>query len=133
MIRFVRSCAIVCLFSAISMAQTPVDPSQRYERIIAVTPLVGAGTYEDPKRPLFAPKTPDSDGILAFSYELTDDGRFAIVEFVSRSRAVLSKIASDPRLSRSFDRQKDKRDDVEAELKKLKKGFDLSKFGARVQ
>jgi hypothetical protein len=96
-------------------------------------PVVGAGTYDDPKRPLFAPRTPEPDGILAFSYEFSDDEQFAIVEFVSRSRAVLSKIAVDPRLSRSFDRQKDKRDDVEAELKKLKKGFDLSKFGARVQ
>ena len=128
-----RILAAGSLLLGATFAETPVPPNQRYERIIAVVPMVGSGTYADPKRPLFAPRTPDPKGIFAFSYEVTDDGQFAIVEFVSRSAAALKAVVTDKRIAKSFERTKHKQDEVEAELKKLKKDFDLNKFGVSVQ
>ena len=37
------------------LAQQPVAVENRYERILAVVPMVGRGTNEDPRRPMFAP------------------------------------------------------------------------------
>ncbi len=36
-------------------AQQRVDARNLYERVICIVPMAGRGTYEDPKRPLFAP------------------------------------------------------------------------------
>ncbi len=122
-------------------AQHRVDPRQTYERIVAVVPMIGAGTAADPRRPKYAPlppvpgQLPSRAGILAFSYVLTDDGNNAIVEFVARDRAALLPILRDPQLAgKVFEKGKAKRADIELELKKHKKGFDLDKFpGVAVQ
>jgi len=49
--------AAVCLSSAIGSlsAQQRVDPRNMYERVIAIVPVIGKGTLEDPKRPMYAP------------------------------------------------------------------------------
>jgi len=39
-------------------AQHRADPKNLYERLICVVPMIGAGTHEDPRRPLFAPVSP---------------------------------------------------------------------------
>ena len=68
----------------------------------AVLPLVGTGTITDPKRPMFAPLpsavSPASrTGILGYSFQLSDDGQFALVEFVAAQRSAFKDIlAGDP-------------------------------------
>jgi hypothetical protein len=115
-------------------AQYKVHPRDRYERVIAVVPLVGSGSYSDPIRPLFAPvpgqpRAAGAEHILGFSYQLSDNGKSAIVEIVVPDTDSLRPILEDSRLIRAFVKGKDKRKDVEVELRKLKKDLDLTKFG----
>ena len=42
--------------------------------------MVGAGTLKNPKHPLYS----DLDGLTGFTAEISDDGRFALVEFVAK-------------------------------------------------
>jgi hypothetical protein len=52
--------------------------------VIAVVPLTGSGSFEDPVRPLFADLAVRREGAedaLAISWEPSDDGKFAIAEF----------------------------------------------------
>ena len=77
--------------TAPALAQYRVDPKSRGERIIAVVPMIGSGTVTDPRRPLFAstPWQPNPSGIDRFSYQPSDDGRYAIVEIVASDKAAL--------------------------------------------
>jgi hypothetical protein len=125
-------CALGCLWQNLNAAEHSVPPDQRYDRIVCIAPLIGAGSFADPKRPLFAPVRPESDGILAFSFQPTDNANSAIVEFVARSPKALKAIQEDSRV-RCFSPDKNKKDDVEKELKKARKDFDFTKFGTRVQ
>ena len=68
------------------------------ERVIAIAPIIGSGTIEDPHRPLFFPtpndftKPPDPDhrpAIISYRFELGDDGKTAIAEYVGFDRASL--------------------------------------------
>src|SRR5436305_3515763 len=106
-------------------AQPRLDARHMYERVMAVVPLVGKGTFYDPKRPLYAPTLAElhaaastRTGILGFTQVLSDDGQFALVEFVARDRAAF-QILSD-RSIKAFLRGRDKREDVEAEFLKHK-------------
>ena len=110
-------------------AEQKLLPANLHERLIAIVPMVGSGTLNDPKRPLFAPLTPDPKGILSYSYELTDDKKFAIVEFVALNSKAFAPILADKRVQKTFQKDKDKRDDMEKELKKQKADFDLDKKG----
>ena len=58
----------------------------------------GKGTFDDPKRPMYAPSPAEvqaamvtRQGILGFSYVTSDDGHFALVEFVARDRFGVSR------------------------------------------
>lgn len=70
--------------------------------------------------------------IGAFSYVLSDDGKKAIVEFVASDEAAFEEILRDPEV-KAF-RKKDivlsgaKKDEAEAEFKKVKKDFELAKL-----
>jgi len=97
------------------------------ERLIAVVPMTGAGTLKDPRRPLFAPIDPDPMGIISYSYDLSDDRKYAIVEFVARDKKAFAAILSDSRVVKAFQKDKDKREDVEREIKKVKADFQLGK------
>jgi len=110
-----------------------VDPRNTYQRIIALVPMVGLGTAADPKRPKYAPAARSSptaapSPIIAYSFQVSDDGRFALAEFVARDRAAFAAILADQQV-KAFSKGKDKKDDIEKELKKYKKDFDLEKFG----
>ena len=67
-------------------------------------------------------------GIVAFMQQTSDDGKYALVEFVAKDPAALQPILNDKSL-KVFIKGKDKKGDIEAELKKYKKDFDLNKFG----
>lgn len=123
------------------MAQPRVDARNMYERVLAIVPMVGKGTLEDPKRPLYAPApytkaSTDRTGILGFTFVLSDDGRFALVEFVARDRSAFQGILSDAKTPASnvqaFVKGVDKREDAEAVFKRFKKDFDITTFGVRM-
>jgi hypothetical protein len=118
--------------------QQRVNPRNTYERLLCVVPMVGSGTAEDPRRPMYAPnpgpgERRSRDGILAFTYEQTDDGRFAIVEFVARDRAAFAEILADksPEI-KVFEKGRARKQDVEAAFRVLKPGFTLDRLQVRV-
>ena len=78
---------------------------------------------------MFAPKTVSADGIIEFTWEATDDGQHAIVEFVARDRAALQPILNDSRLAgRRFEKGRSTKEEIERELKKHKRDFDAVTF-----
>lgn len=122
----VRYIVPVLLSSVLLVAQDHVDPKNQHERIMAVVPIIGAGTYADPKRPMFAPGPKDEravDGILSFEWQPSDDGQYAVVEFVALDRKPLEAILAHPRVVKAFEKGKVKREDVERELRTFRKDF----------
>lgn len=68
---------IVCLLVIVgsAVAQHRVDPGSMYARVYAIVPMIGSGTWNDPKRPMFAPvpsqMTPGvRTGIIAFNVSI---------------------------------------------------------------
>ena len=125
--------ALICTLPAGLFAQQrKVDLQHMYERVICIVPMIGAGTPDDPRRPMFAPPQPDPNGrsgIIGFSYELSDNGKFALVEFVAHDVAALSDILSGEHSDvKAFEKGKAGKADIESEFRKYKKNFDLNKF-----
>jgi hypothetical protein len=113
-----------------------------HERLLCVVPIVGTGTPDDPRRPMFAPlpgarkavenadDSPAAEGIIAFSFEESDDGRYALVEFVARDRAAFDRITKDKSSDiKVFREDKDQRDEIEREFRKHKRSFRLDRPG----
>ena len=75
------------------------------------------------------PPPPPVSAILGHHYQLSTDGKSALVEFTGSDRLALAPIlaAKDPKV-KAFERGKDKKDDIEKELKKYKNDFDLDAF-----
>ena len=97
------------------------------ERSLVVVPMIGTGTGADPHRPAL-PK----DAGMAFRYVLSDDGATAIVELsggnpLQRQR-METELRKDSRV-KVFRPSTHKKDDVEKEIRLLKKDFDLEAFG----
>jgi hypothetical protein len=67
--------------------------------------------------------------IQGFSYVLTDDKKHAIVEFVAGDRRAFAELLKDKNVRvfepKDYQASSKKRDDLETELKKSKKDFDL--------
>jgi hypothetical protein len=115
----------------------PAQPKQilrpQGDRLYATVPLIGSGKWNDPIRPMFTPapsnsKTPPK---LSYTYQLSDDRKTALVEFISRDKPTLNAIraaATAPGV-KVFDPKIHSKGDVEAEFKRLKKDFDPSRFG----
>jgi hypothetical protein len=95
-------------------------------KMLLTVPMVGAGTWEDPKRPAFVRETG-----VPFRYQVSDDGATAIVEAMPRTLAESAKLddlaKKEPR-ARLYRPEKDKQSDVLIELKKQKRDFDDSAF-----
>ena len=123
-------CVGILLLTGFVSAQHRVDPRNSYYRVICIVPMVGTGTPADPKRPMYAPwpLSQDPNGIIAFTFEPSDDGQLALVEFVARTRAAFQTILSDPSIT-TFEKGKAAKADVEAAVKKFRKDFDMDKFG----
>jgi len=86
-----RTLFALWVFAIALFAQRNVGPGNGNHRVLAVVPLVGAGTNEDPKRPMLVPSAAEAaadhvDGerpdLLGYTMQLSDDGQFALVEFV---------------------------------------------------
>jgi hypothetical protein len=118
----------VLSISTFALGQDRVDPKNMHERMTAVVPIIGAGTYADPKRPMLAPEPQEkASAFLSYSWEPSDDGRYAIVEFVALDRKAFAAILSDSRTLKSFIKGRDKGADIEKELKVFRKDFALGK------
>lgn len=134
------SCALLLLCTCVSGQSRRVDPGQMYERIYAIVPMIGSGTWADPKRPMFVPppsqmKPGDRTGIIAFHQQTSDDGKFALVEIVAASRAALApftaqlkaQAAQSPGLQ-VFERGAVRAADIQNAFKAKKKNFDPERF-----
>ena len=119
-------------------SQPRVDAGNLYHRVICIVPMVGSGTWADPKRPMFAPGPTaigrGRSGILAYYHEPTDDGKSAIAIFVAADRSALLNILESTSPSvQAFERGKISQQATEAALKAVKKDFDWKRFMVRVQ
>ena len=89
---------LVCavgLFGQRNITQSQRVPAEfLYHRVYAVVPMVGSGQAGDFKRPMFAPTASNANhsGVLGYRMQLSDDGKFALVEFVARTSADLKFI-----------------------------------------
>jgi hypothetical protein len=134
--------AFIWLAMVTAAAAQRTEGGAVYERLVAIVPMVGAGTYDDPRRPAYVPEhllpgrgpvaataafaTASAKGeapraIVGFHYELSDDGQFALVEFEATHTAAfesLRQAARTPFGSR----------DVGANRNALDGGFDLKVF-----
>ena len=149
---------VVCLLVAVgsAFAQHRVDPGRMYERIYAIVPMIGSGTWDDPKRPMFAPlpqqmapPTPPPTapstsqdatpvtrtGIIAFNQVQSDDGNFALIEIVVPDRVQLAQIVGQMNAQLSsatgfqlFDRSVTPGATIQSAFQALKKNFDVTKF-----
>ena len=132
---------IVPVFAQMRHTSAAPDLNQH---IFICAPLVGAGTKADPKRPMFIPaqglkpvlpvsalaasSTPRT-GILAYHAQISDDGKFAIVELVAPSLSDFREIltSSDSRVQ-VFRKGVHGKDQIEAAFRVYKKDFSFDKF-----
>jgi hypothetical protein len=121
-------------------AQVPspkIIPRNLYERILMIVPMTGSGKWDDPRRPLFAPAhasaPTDRTGILGYSFQVSDDGKYALVEFVAHDKNAFQTLKSDARTMKFFEKGNAQTADIDAEFKKYKKDFNWQHFGTRVQ
>jgi hypothetical protein len=129
---------VVCLLVSISaaIAQPQVYWLNRYERVLAIVPMVGNGTAADPQRPAYTPilsvdAAPPTTEFLGFVSIPSDDGKFALVEFVARSQSAFKVILADTSIQ-TFLKGRDSRQVAEAAFQKYKKGFSIANFGVRI-
>lgn len=127
------TCVLLACCLPVLRAQQPVAARNLHERLLCVVPLIGAGTADDPQRPLFAPARLDPaspSGIIAYSWQPSDDGKLAIVEFVARDRAAFRGILTAGRADvRAFVRGQRSRAEVETEVKRVRRDFALDQIG----
>lgn len=133
---------VVCLLLSVGsvFAQHRVDPGSMYARIYAIVPMVGSGTWDDPKRPMFAPipqqmTAGSRTGILAFNHVESDDGKFALVEIVTADPIQLAQVVGQMNTQLSavagfqlFNRSTTSPAVVQTAFQALKKNFDITKF-----
>ena len=141
--RLLRLAAILVAIATCLPAQHKLDTRQLYERLYVVAPMTaGKGTWAEPKRPMYAPSPAQMNatsrtGIIGYTYVLSDDGQFALVEFVARDASAFQHILADIKSNlntnvKSFRKGQDKREDIEAEFRKHKKDISFDHFGVNV-
>jgi hypothetical protein len=131
MLRYAASFAI--LLSAFSGTvqgqQHAVDPTQGFHRLICLVHLTGSGTLADPMRPEYAPapgSAPSRAGIIAWTFQITDDRTMAIVHFVAVDRRAFASIFADTRPEiRVFEIGVATQAQIEAAMGMYKAGFSL--------
>lgn len=132
----VRLLAILLVLTSLMSAAPGGQRPQ--ERVLAIVHMIGSGTVQDPRRPLFAPipndfaNPPDPNhrpAIFSYRFEAGDDGRTAIVEYTGFDRLALRKaIKSDDPNFRIVKFDGSTPAEIDQELKKVKKSFDLDRF-----
>lgn len=149
-----RLSALLLFVSFTVSAQESVPTEFMYHRVWAVVPLIGKGTKDDPRRPMFVPSPAErqqdvarrekvgADGekvlerpaIIGYSMQLSADGNTALVEFIGADPAALKHIVNsgEPGV-KAFERGKTTKEEIEAEFKKHKPTFKLDSFAGRAQ
>jgi len=99
--------------------------------------MQGAGTTADPIRPKHAPApqaAPSRAGIIAFMFVPSDDGKYAIAEFVAVDRAPLAEVLADraPGVL-AFEKGVTKSAAIESAIRPFRKDFSLATFGVPIQ
>jgi hypothetical protein len=115
-------------------AEKRMNRGDGFERLVVIVPLVGRGTYEDPVRPMYVPARhqASADGLISFTYELTDDGKRAVVELVALNRRAFAQIFAERRADvKVFDPRTIGKAAAEAEIRKEKRDFDADKLSGR--
>lgn len=104
----IRGLVTLSVFAAALFGQRNVPAEYMYHRVWAVVPLVGSGAAGDPIRPMLVPSpsaasqqpSTDPPDLLGYQMQLSDDGKFALVEFVFHSPLAfhnfLAKAATSP-------------------------------------
>ncbi len=107
---------------------THAQPRILGRKVIAVVPLVGKGTPDDPRRPKFVANPADKvkHEVLDYQFVVSDDGKWAITVFsTSTPTAAALKLLDEIESSRedgalSFDTGKQAKSDLELEIRKKK-------------
>jgi hypothetical protein len=124
---------ILFLTAASLWGQQRVSPKHTYERLIAIVPMIGTGTDEDPRRPQFVPAQgvdPSRRGLIGVSYQLSDDENFALVEFVARDRSVFKEILAEAKNGlQVFEKGKGRKADLALAWRLHKSEFNLENLG----
>ena len=132
--------AFVTLVSNCLMAQfRPVAPGQMGERLVAIVPMV-----TDPVKNVSKPLFVDLEGVTSYKAIVSDDGRWALVEVVAKTRKALAPALTNPAFAlaaagraglpvdvtpRIVFRHDGAVDAVLADFAKLKRGFRAEHFG----
>ena len=118
------------LFVSVGYSQRHVDPRNSYKRVIAIVSLVGTGSASDPRRPEYAPwpVSQDPNGIIAFCFVPSDDGKWAIAEFVAQDRVAFQPLFNDKSI-RVFEKGRSSKPQIETALQQYRKDFTLDKYG----
>ena len=115
----------------------PVDPLNTHQRVIAIVPVVGEGTKDNPKKPMLV----DLLGVIAWKAELSDDKRFALVELVAKERTKLDAAFTHPAFAQARAqaptlkieyKDSGRGPTVFDEFSRMKKGFRPERFGVAV-
>jgi len=138
-----RCVALLLLLINTLFAQNRVSPEMMYHRVWAVVPLIGSGKPDDPKRPMFVPspaeqaaklRRGDRSGVIGYSMQVSDDGNFALVEFVGVTPVDLKPIVNSQAIGvKAFERGSATKEQIEQEFQKYKAGFTLSSLSGRQQ
>lgn len=151
MIRYLL--ALSTAIGAMSMLNAQVrrvEPNQIYERIICVVPMIGKGTPDDPRRPMFVPTStpipitveentkskedPSVPEITAWAFQESDDGKLAVVEFVAKNRAAFKAILESGRAEvKIFLKGRTSKAEIQNQVRQIRKDFDLDKLEALAQ
>lgn len=133
-----RLLGVVCVALAAlpAFAQRRVSGAQMHERILAIVPIVGNGSLENPRRPMFAPlpsatSTADRTGIVGFHAAISDDGNSALVEFVAVHPVALAAVraaANQPGVKLFQGSTATSAAQVQTEFQKYRKDFRFDRF-----
>jgi hypothetical protein len=105
--------------------------------------MIGSGTATDPKRPMFVPAPGQAvlataatihTGILAYQMQVSDDGNWALCEFVGATPKDLEVVTTSTAANvKFFVRGQASLADVLADFSQYKKNFTFQSFTARPQ
>ena len=138
----VRAAVGVCLWSSVGFSQSRSNVSAGHHRILCVVPMTGAGTVQDPRRPLWTPVAAQlhgrpkpnplggyqatvDDSLLSYQSVLTDDGQSAIVMFTVSGQAAAAALRNQQGIFVLFDSQSSKAVEILPVLRRFKRDFNL--------
>lgn len=140
---------LTCVYTL--SAQESVPTPMLYHKVWAIVPIVGKGTEDDPRRPMFVPSPaelrekseeaarqfrstgkkpePETPVFLSYVMQLSDDKQSALVEFTGISPKAMAAITSSTTSGvKIFERGKTSKAEIEAEFGRYKRDFNLEKL-----